>query len=92
MTASPPSRRSVGSPTREKRIKAPDDPGGGELRRIELSECRCALDQGNLGPPRPRKLKLCLRESAGALEHDFIFGVAGDFAGEHVQLFRKCRG
>ena len=39
-----------------------------------------------------REFKLCLRDSAGALEHDFILGVAGDFVDELVQLFRKCRG
>jgi len=63
--------------------------GGGEPRRIELSERRRALDQGNLGPPHPREVKLGLRDSAGALEQDGIFGVAGDLAGEFVQLFRK---
>jgi hypothetical protein len=36
------------------------------LRRIELSDRRRALNQGNLGPPHPREVKLCLRESAGA--------------------------
>ena len=44
---------------------------------------------GQPWPRQPRELKLCLRDSAGALEHDFIFGVAGNFAGEPVQLFRK---
>jgi hypothetical protein len=73
-------------------IKEPNASGGGELRRIELSECRGALDHGNLGPPHARELKLCLRDSAGALEHDFILGVADDFVDELVQLFRKCRG
>ena len=66
--------------------------GDGELRRIELSERRRALDQGNLGPPHPREVKLSLRDSAGALEGDCILRVAGDFAGELVQLLRKCRG
>ena len=64
---------------------------GSEPRGIELSECRRALDQGDLGPPHPRELKLCLRESAGALEQDCILGVANDFADELVQLFRSCR-
>jgi hypothetical protein len=49
------------------------------LRRLELSERACALDQGNLGPPHPREVKLCLRDSAGALEHDCILSVSGDF-------------
>jgi hypothetical protein len=31
-------------------------------RWIELSEHRCAFDQGNLGPPHPREVKLGLRE------------------------------
>jgi hypothetical protein len=47
--------------------------GNSERRRIELSERRRALDQGNLGPPHPRELKLCLRDSAGS------FSVAGEF-------------
>jgi hypothetical protein len=62
------------------------------LRRLELSERARALDQGYLGPPHPREVKLCLRDSAGALEHDCILAIAGDFADELVQLFRKCRG
>jgi hypothetical protein len=37
--------------------------GGGELGRIELPECRCALDQGNLGPPHPRELKLATADT-----------------------------
>ncbi len=66
--------------------------GDGEPRRIQLSERRRALNQGHLGPPHPRKLKLCLRDSAGALEHDCLLAVAGNFADEPVQVFRKCRG
>jgi hypothetical protein len=58
------------------------DPG--RPRRVELSKRRRALDQGNLGPPHPREVKLCFRDSAGALEHDCIFGVAGDVADEIV--------
>src|SRR5215471_808986 len=54
--------------------------------------CRRALNQGKLGPPHAREVKLGLRDSAGALEHDCILAVAGDFADERVQLFRKCRG
>jgi hypothetical protein len=41
--------------------------GDGELRRIELSERRRALDQGKLGPPHARELKLGLRDLASAL-------------------------
>jgi len=52
--------------------------GDGELRRIELSQRRRALNQGNLGPPHPREVKLSLRDNAGALEHDCILAVAGD--------------
>ena len=66
--------------------------GYGELRRIKLSERRRALNQGNLGPPHSRELKIRLRDSAGALEHHCILAVAGDFADELVQLFGKCRG
>jgi len=66
--------------------------GHGELRRVELSERRRALNQGKLGPPHAREVKLGLRNGAGALEHDCILAVAGDFADEDVQLFRKCRG
>ena len=66
--------------------------GDGELRRIKLSEGRRALNQGNLGPPHSRELKIRLRDSAGALEHHCILAVAGDFADELVQLFGKCRG
>ena len=58
---------------------------------IELSERRRAFDQGNLGPPHPREVELCVRDSAGALEQDCILGIAGDFADELVQLFRKPR-
>jgi hypothetical protein len=65
--------------------------GAKSLRRIELPKCRCALDQRNLGPPYPREVELCLRDSAGALQHDCILAIAGDFADELVQLFRKCR-
>jgi hypothetical protein len=73
-------------------IKVSELLGDGEPRRIELSERRRAFNQGNLGPPHPRELKLCLRDSAGALEPDCILCVAGDFAGEGVQLLRKGRG
>ena len=66
------------------------DGNPGRARRIELSERRRALDQGNLGPPHPRELKLCFRDGAGALERDCILGVAGDFADESVQFFCKC--
>jgi hypothetical protein len=45
-------------------------------RRLELSDRARAFDQGNLGPPI-REVKLCLRDSAGALEHDCILAVAG---------------
>src|SRR5215475_13170070 len=47
-----------------KRIKEADNFGDGEGRRIEPSERRCALDQGNLGLPHSREIKLCLRDSA----------------------------
>jgi hypothetical protein len=66
--------------------------GNGESRRIELSKCSRALNQSDLGPPHTRELKLCLRDGAGALEHDCILGVAGDFVDEFVQLLRICRG
>ena len=59
---------------------------------IELSERRRAFDQGNLGPPHPRELKLRLGDGAGALEQDCILAVASDFADEVVQLFGNCRG
>ena len=51
-------------------IKDPDDLGDGaeSLRRIELSKRRRAFDQGDIGTPHPREVKLSLRESAGALE------------------------
>ena len=75
-----------------KRINEPDHLGRGEPRRIELSERRRALNQGNLGPPHPREVKFRLRDSAGALQRDGTFSVAGDFAREFVQLFRKRRG
>jgi hypothetical protein len=42
-------------------------------------------------PPHPREVKLGLRDSAGALEHDCILSIAGDFANELVQLFRRAR-
>ena len=41
---------------------------------------------------RPRELKLGLRDLASALQGDCVLRVAGDFAGELVQLFRICRG
>ncbi|TMJ93983.1 MAG: hypothetical protein E6G77_23250 [Alphaproteobacteria bacterium] len=62
-----------------------------QLRRIELSKRRCALDQGNLGPPHPREIELGLRGLSRALEDNGIIGVAGDFADELVQLFSNCR-
>jgi hypothetical protein len=64
----------------------------GEPRRIELSEGRCSFNQGDLGPPHPRELKLRLRDSAGAIEQDWMLSIAGDFADELVQLFCICRG
>ena len=42
----------------------------------------------NLGPPHSRELKICLRDITGALELDWILGVAGDFADKGFQLFR----
>src|SRR5262245_56327104 len=69
-------------------IKMPDQLADGGPRRIELSERGRALDQSNLGPPNSRELKLCLRDSTGALELDWILGVAGDFADKGFQLFR----
>ena len=66
--------------------------GDGELRRIKLSERRRTVNQGNLGPPHSRQLKIRLRDSASALEHDCILAVAGDFADELVQLFGECCG
>ena len=66
--------------------------GDGEGRRIEPSERRCALDQGNLGLPHSREIKLCLGDSAGALKYDCVLGIAGDFADELVQLFGGRRG
>jgi hypothetical protein len=51
---------------------------------IELSERRGALNQGNLGPPHPRELKLGVRDLESALEADCIISVAGNFAGEVV--------
>ena len=56
--------------------------GAKNLRRLELSERARALDQGNLGPPHPREVKLCLGDSAGGLEHDCILAVAVDSATE----------
>ena len=75
-----------------KRIKKPDHLGDGGPRRIELSERRRPLNQGNLGPPHLRELKIRLRDSTGALEHDCIVAGAGDFADKRVQLFRKFHG
>src|SRR5262249_37414752 len=49
-------------------------------RRRGDSERRRAFDQGNRGPWHPREVELCLRDSAGALEHDCILSVASDFA------------
>jgi hypothetical protein len=71
-----------------------DDSGDGAKnpRRVERSERRGALDQGSLGLPHSREIKLCLGDSAGTLEQDGILGVAGDFAREFVQQFRQCRG
>ena len=71
-----------------KRIKKPDHLGDGGPRRIELSERRRPLNQSNLGPPHLRELKIRLRDSTGALELDWILGVAGDFADKGFQLFR----
>ena len=48
--------------------------------------------KATLGPPHPREVKLSLCDSAGALEHDCILAVAGEFADEGVQLFGNCRG
>jgi hypothetical protein len=48
-------------------------------------------NQGNFGLAHTPKLKLRLRDSAGALEEHRILGVASDFTGELVQLFCKCR-
>jgi hypothetical protein len=55
-----------------------------QLRRIELSERGRALDQGNLGAPHSREVKLCLSKSAGSLKQDWIVSVAGNFADELV--------
>jgi len=41
---------------------------------------------------RPRELKLGLRDLESVLEGGCIISVAGNFAGELVQLFRVCRG
>jgi hypothetical protein len=58
--------------------------GAKSLRRIELSERARSLDQGNLGTPHPRELKLCLRDLESALASNCIIGVAGNFAGELI--------
>jgi hypothetical protein len=61
-------------------------------RWIEGLERRGAFDQGNLGLPHPREIKLSLRDRAGALELHGILRFAGDLADELVQLFGKYRG
>jgi hypothetical protein len=55
--------------TSVKRIKETDDSGDGAKnpRRVECSERRGAFDQGNLGLPHSREIKLCLSERYDAL-------------------------
>jgi hypothetical protein len=78
--------------TSVKRVKETDDSGdGAKNRRVERSERRGAFDQGNLGLPHSREIKLCLGDSTGALKYDCVLVIAGDFADELVQLFRRCR-
>src|SRR5262249_42522731 len=63
-----------------------------KLRRIEFAERAHALDHGDLGPSDAHELELSLRDSAGAVKHDWLLAIAGDFTGEPIQLFRECRG
>jgi hypothetical protein len=66
--------------TSVKRIKETDASGDGARnpRWIERSERRGAFDQGNLGLPHSREIKLGLRDRASALEHHSILRFAGD--------------
>jgi hypothetical protein len=48
--------------------------------------------KASLARRHPREVELGLRDVTSALEGDCIIGVAGDFAGELVQLFGECRG
>ncbi len=58
---------------------------------IESSERMHVRDQGNFGSPHTREIEESFRSSAGAVEDDYVLGVAGDLTGELVQLFRKGR-
>ena len=49
----------------------------------------CALDQSNFRPSHSREVELGLRDLASALEGDGVNGVAGDFAGERLELWRQ---
>src|SRR5262245_57809361 len=60
-------------------------------RRMGIFQRTRALDQGDLGPPYAREVKLCLRGGAGVLDLDCVLASAGDFTGETVQLLYKCR-
>jgi hypothetical protein len=58
-------------------------------RRIGGRAGACALDQSNFRPPHTREVELGLRDLASALEADCVNGVAGDFAGERLELWRQ---
>ena len=66
-----------------------------QLRRIELSKRRCALDQGNLGPPHRREIELGLRglsralEDNGIIEHMYVHDISS-IVWEILRL-RRCK-
>jgi hypothetical protein len=65
------------------------DLADGDLRTISGREYARALDQSNLRPPHPREVEFGLCDLASPLEGDCVNGVAGDFAGELLELWRQ---
>ena len=61
----------------------------GHRRPISGRACARALDQRNFRPSHPREVELGLRDLASALEGNCVNGIAGDFAGEHLELWRE---
>jgi hypothetical protein len=56
---------------------------------ISGRECARALNQGNLRLADPREIVLGLHDLASAFEGDWIIGIAGDFMGALLELWRR---
>jgi hypothetical protein len=60
------------------------------VRRIELAARVDSVDQGYLNLPNTGEIEHGLRCGAGVLKNDFIPAVAGDVAGEPIELLGNC--